>query len=65
MEKQTEVFQIRTFVDHYPENNHTYFGAKACLEDEIQIAAAFGNPAYYFLIQFGKEPESSAAVQIM
>ncbi|ELU05482.1 hypothetical protein CAPTEDRAFT_207295 [Capitella teleta] len=65
MEKQTEVFKIRTFVDHYPENNHTYFGVKACPEDVPLIGATFGNPAYYFFIIFGKVFGSPAAVQIM
>ncbi|ELU09687.1 hypothetical protein CAPTEDRAFT_208341 [Capitella teleta] len=58
------VLTLALVADFAMENNHTYFGAKACLEDVPLIAAAFGNPAYYFLIQFGKVSESSAAVQI-
>ncbi|ELU17125.1 hypothetical protein CAPTEDRAFT_217148 [Capitella teleta] len=61
MENQTKNYELRTFVNHYPEKNHIYFGVKACPEGSLEIAAYFGN---YFGIMFGTEGLKTAAVHV-
>ncbi|ELU17126.1 hypothetical protein CAPTEDRAFT_217149 [Capitella teleta] len=61
MEKQTKT-ELRTFVNHYPENNHVYFGVKSCPENRLEIGATFFR--YYFSIKFGRTKTETGAVRI-